>query len=96
MFIEVIAQITFLKAEKGGKKIPFGKGFSPKLVFNKSNIEYFTEFNLLDNKILYPGERTKLKLKIKCKSKQCVHPGASFDLFEMGKIIGDGTIMKII
>ncbi len=96
MFVEVVAQITFLKAEKGGKKIPFGKGFSPKLVFNKSNIEYFTEFNMLDNKIIFPGEQIKLTLKIKCSQNIHIHSGASFDLLEMEKIIGDGTIMKII
>tara|TARA_Y100000766_G_C18904208_1_gene604952 strand:- start:110 stop:400 length:291 start_codon:yes stop_codon:yes gene_type:complete len=96
LFVEVVAQITFLKAEKGGKKIPFGKGFSPKLVFNKSNIEYFTEFNMLDNKIIFPGEQIKLTLKIKCSQNIYIHSGASFDLLEMEKIIGDGTIMKII
>ncbi len=92
----VIAQINFLDSESGGKNVPFGQGFSPKLIFNTSNIEYFTEFNVEESKIIFPGDKIKLELKIKGKPSVFVHKGASFDLFEGDRIIGNGVVMEII
>ena len=80
----------------GGRNVPFGQGFSPKLIFNASNIEYFTEFNLVDSKTIFPGDQIKIELKIKTAPNIFIHRGASFDLLERENTIGNGTIMKIL
>ncbi len=96
MFVVVIAQINFFESESGGRNMPFGQGLSPKLIFSTSDIEYFTEFNIDDSITIFPGDQIKLELKIKTASNIFIHKGASFDLFEREKTIGNGTIMKII
>ena len=96
MFVEITAQINFLDSELGGRNVPFGQGLSPKLIFNASNTEYFTEFNIEESKTIFPGEQIKLELKIKAQPSILIHKGASFDLFEGEKNIGNGTIMEIL
>jgi len=96
LFVEVIAQINFFESKKGGRNVPFGHGLSPKLIFNSSDIEYFTEFNIDESITIFPGDQIKLELKIKTVSNILIHKGASFDLLEREKIIGNGTIMEII
>ena len=96
LLIEISAQINFLDSKHGGRTVPFGQGFSPKLKFNNSNPEYFTEFNIEDFAIIFPGDQIKLELKIKGQPSIFLHKGASFDLFEGDKNIGNGTIMEIL
>jgi len=96
LLIEISAQINFLDSKHGGRTVPFGQGFSPKLKFNNSNPEYFTEFNIEDSAIIFPGDQIKLELKIKGQPSIFLHKGASFDLFEGDKNIGNGTIMEIL
>ncbi len=96
MYTEITAQINFLASEYGGRNTPFGQGFSPRLIFSTSNIEYFIEFNIEESKTIFPGEKIKLELKIKGESTTFIHRGSSFDLFEGEKIIGNGTIMEIL
>tara|TARA_B100000401_G_scaffold356371_1_gene253840 strand:+ start:233 stop:556 length:324 start_codon:yes stop_codon:yes gene_type:complete len=96
LLFEIAAQINFLDSEHGGRNVPFGQGFSPKLMFNTSNIEYFTEFNIKESKTIFPGDQIKLELKIKGEPSIFIHKGASFDLFEGEKNIGNGTIMEIL
>ena len=96
MFVEVVAQINFFETDMGGRNVPFGQGLSPKLLFNSSNIEYFTEFNMVDSKTIFPGDQIKLEIKIKSAPNIFIHKGASFDLLERENTIGNGTIMKIL
>ena len=96
MFVEVIAQVNFFETDMGGRNVPFGQGLSLKLIFNASNIEYFTEFNLVDSKTIFPGDQIKIELKIKTTPNIFIHRGASFDLLERENTIGNGTIMKIL
>lgn len=96
MFVGVIAQINFFESEMGGRNLPFGQGLSPKLIFNASDVEYFTEFNIEDSITIFPGDQIKLELKIKTAPNILIHKGASFDLLERENTIGNGTIMKII
>ena len=96
MLFEISAQINFLDSKHGGRNVPFGQGFSPKLKFNTSNLEYFTEFNIEESAIIFPGDQIKLELKIKGEPSVFLHKGASFDLFEGDKIIGNGTVMEIL
>ena len=96
LLIEISAQINFLDSKHGGRTVPFGQGFSPKLKFNNSNPEYFTEFNIEDSAIIFPGDQIKLELKIKGQPSIFLHKGASFDLFEGDKNIGNGTVMEIL
>jgi translation elongation factor EF-Tu-like GTPase len=91
----IAAQVNFLNSDLGGKNSPFGKGLSPKLIFNDSENEFFTELNISDTKIIFPGEQIKLELTIKSDPNILIHKGASFNLFEGEKNIGNGTIMEI-
>jgi translation elongation factor EF-Tu-like GTPase len=96
LFVGVIAQINFFQSEMGGRNVPFGQGFSPKLILNASDVEYFTELNIKESMTIFPGDQIKLELKIKSAPNILMHKGASFDLFEREKNIGNGTILKII
>ena len=96
MFTEVIAQINFFHSDSGGKNLPFGKGLSPRLVFDTSNIEHFTELNIDDSKTIFPGEQIKVELKIKSDSAIIIYKGLSFDLLENENLIGEGTILEIL
>lgn len=95
-FTEAIAQIYFFSSEDGGRSIPFGQGFSPRLVFDSSPVEYFTELQLEESDTLYPGDQIKLQIKIKGVPGIFLHTGASFDLLEAENKIGSGTIMQLI
>lgn len=95
-FVEVIAQITFFESDKGGRNIPFGSGFSPKLILDSSPMEYFTELDINDSDTIYPGDQIKLPIKIKGSPGVFLHAGASFDLKEGENTIGTGTVMKVI
>ena len=93
---EILAQIAFLSTKNGGRSVPFGQGFSPKLVFDSSPCEYFTIFNLSDSDTLFPGDQIKLQLQIKGNPGIHLHKGASFILLEGQRTIGSGTIMDIL
>lgn len=95
-FAEVNAQITFFESGKGGRNIPFGAGFSPKLILDGSPIEFFTELTIDDSETIYPGDQLKLPIKIKGNPGIFLHAGASFDLKEGENIIGTGTVMKLM
>lgn len=95
-FSDVVAQISFFHASKGGRSVPFGQGFSPRLIFDASPIDYFTILNLDETETIFPGDQVKMELKIKGNPGIFLHQGASFDLLEGEKTIGNGTIMKII
>lgn len=86
--IQCVAQISFLHTEIGGKQIPFGNGFSPKLQFDGSPIEYFTELIIENDVIIYPGDQLKLVIAIKGEPGIYLHAGASFNLLQADYIIG--------
>ena len=92
----VVAQISFFHSRKGGRSVPFGQGFSPRLILDASPIEYFTILNIDETETIFPGDQVKIELKIKGNPGIFLHEGASFDLLEGEKIIGNGTIMKIL
>ena len=94
-FSNVVAQISFFHSNQGGRSVPFGQGFSPKLIFDASPVEYFTILDLNENETIFPGDKIKLQLKIKGEPGIFLHKGASFDLLEGENTIGNGTIMKI-
>ncbi len=96
IFYNIIAQISFYDSESGGRNVPFGQGFSPKLVFDSSSKEYFTELEIDKTQTIFPGDKLKLQLKIKGEPGIYLHKGASFDLHEGDKKIGNGTVMKLV
>lgn len=93
-FIEV--QVCFLSEEEGGRSIPFGVGFSPKLQLDGSPSVLFTELEIDEGEVLYPGDNAKLVMKLKGNPSFYLHSGASFDLFEGELKIGSGSVMKIL
>lgn len=93
-FVEV--QVYFLSEEEGGRSIPFGIGFSPKIQLDGSPEELFTELELEDEEVLYPGDNAKIEMKIKGDAGLYLHRGASFDLIEGDAKIGSGSVMKIM
>lgn len=95
-YSEALVQITFFESKKGGRSVPFGQGFSPKLILDGNPTEFFTELNIDESKTLFPGDQAKLEIKIKGYPGIYLHAGASFDLLEGSRIIGSGTIMKLI
>ena len=94
-FSDIVAQINFFDSESGGRNVPFGQGFSPKLVFDSTPTEYFTELDIDETETIFPGDQLKLQLQIKGSPGIFLHKGASFDLLEGENIIGNGTIMNI-
>lgn len=93
-FVEV--QVYFLSEEEGGRSIPFGVGFSPKIQLDGSPDILFTELELEDDEVLYPGDNVKITMKIKGDAGFYLHRGASFDLIEGEVRIGTGSVMKIL
>lgn len=93
---QCIAQVTFLSSNKGGKPLPFGNGFSPKLQFDGSPKEFFTELVIDNDVILYPGDQLKIQILIKGDPGVSFHAGSSFNLIQSDYTIGTGIIMKTL
>lgn len=94
--VVTITQVYILSDKEGGRKIPFGIGFNPKIKLEGSPDEHFTELDIEEDEIIYPGGNYKLKIIIKDNPNSYLHTGASFDLFEGAKKIGFGSVMKIL
>lgn len=94
--ISIATQVYILTDEEGGRKIPFGIGFNPKIKLEGSPNEHFTELDIEDDEIIFPGGNYKLKIIIKGDPSFYLDTGASFDLFEGVKKIGFGSVMKIL
>lgn len=93
---QCIAQVTFLQTNKGGRTLPFGNGFSPKLQFDGSPLEFFTELVIDNDVILYPGDQLKIQILIKGDPGSSYHAGSSFNLIQSDHTIGTGIIMKTL
>jgi len=95
-FSDIEAQIHFFDSDKGGRNVPFGQGFSPKLQFDSSPYEYFTVLDIEESETIFPGDQVKLNLRIKGEPGIFLHKGASFDLIEGENTIGSGTVMNTL
>lgn len=95
-YSDIQAQIHFFDSDKGGRNVPFGQGFSPKLKFDSSPFEFFTLLDIEETDTIFPGDQLKLTLRIKGEPGIHLHKGASFDLIEGENTIGSGTVMQTL
>lgn len=89
-----LAQILFFTEKEGGKTIPFGNGFSPKIMFDHDPSEYFTELLSDDQMLFFPGDQYRIEISIKNLPSNTLHRGLSFKLLQGEQHIGNGTIVN--
>jgi len=92
---QIKTQVYFFNESEGGRNIPFGSGFNPKIKFDGSIDELFTSLVLDNDDIVFPGDNVKLKLIVKGASDFYLHKGASFELFEGSRKIGEGSVLLV-
>tara|TARA_B110000211_G_C13925753_1_gene484870 strand:- start:379 stop:678 length:300 start_codon:yes stop_codon:yes gene_type:complete len=85
-------QVYFFTEKQGGRNTPFGAGFNPKIKFDGSFDELFTELILEEEDVLFPGDNVKLELTVKGAPDYHLYKGASFDFFEGDRKIAEGSV----
>ncbi len=92
---QIKTQVYFFNESEGGRNTPFGSGFNPKIKFDGSVEELFTSLVLEDDEVIFSGDNVKLKLIVKGASEFYLYQGASFELFEGDKKIGEGSVLLV-
>lgn len=92
---QIRTQVYFFSEEEGGRNTPFGSGYNPKIRFDGSSSELFTKLILEDDDVIFPGDNSKLTLIVKEGSDMFLYRGASFELFEGDRKIGEGSILFV-
>jgi translation elongation factor EF-Tu-like GTPase len=85
-------QVYFFTEKQGGRNTPFGAGFNPKIKFDGSFDELFTELILEEDDVLFPGDNVKLELTVKGAADYHCYRGASFEFIEGERKIGEGSV----
>lgn len=95
---DLIATLTYLKSEQGGRDTPVVSGYRPQLKFEFSEIQTSGQQIFIDRKIVYPGDTLEAEIKVlstehlngQLKEKM------KFDFREGSRIIGTGKIKHIV
>lgn len=95
--IQLHCIFTLLSESQGGRNIPVGDGWCPKIFFDGSSNEVFSMLKIDENEIIFPGNQYRGIFLIKPDNDitNSFFAGIGFDLYEGNKIVGSGTIMSV-
>lgn len=89
---QIVVDIYILSKEEGGRHTPFFSDYKPILKFN--NKEVNVALNFPDGvEMVMPG--TKLNLTLTLEEKINIKTGDKIELYEVGKKIGEGTVLRV-
>ena len=87
------AEVYILKAEEGGRKTPFQKGYRPQFYFRTTDVTGTVELPS-DKEIVMPGDN--LRLTVTLINKIAMEVGLRFAIREGGHTVGSGVVSKVI
>jgi len=85
------AEIVVLAAEEGGRKTPFGSGYTPQFFFGATDVTGTVE--LPDGAVVAPGDRARVRFRLL--RPVGIEPGLRFALREGGRTIGAGVVTAV-
>ncbi|MCB9596534.1 MAG: elongation factor Tu [Sandaracinaceae bacterium] len=84
------AEIFLLTTAEGGRRGPFGPGYSPQLYFGVVGVTGVLDF---DDGVLAPGDRASVRFRLG--RPVAVEPGMRFAMREGGRTIGAGVVRGV-
>jgi elongation factor Tu len=96
---DFIAKLSYKKAEEGGRKTPvFVEGYRPQVKFPFSEMQTSGQQKFVDKEIVYPGDCVTAEITILSPNffENQLSEGMEFEFREGSRIIGTGTILKIL
>ncbi len=86
-------EVYILKADEGGRKTPFVKGYRPQFYFRTTDVTGSVELPA-DKEIVMPGDNVKLTVTLICKI--AMEEKLRFAIREGGHTVGSGVVTKIL
>jgi elongation factor Tu len=87
------AEVYILKAEEGGRKTPFVKGYRPQFYFRTTDVTGTIELPA-DKEIVMPGDN--IRLTVTLINKIAMEEKLRFAIREGGHTVGSGVVSKIL
>src|SRR4051812_36114495 len=93
---DVEAEITFLTPEEGGRSTPARSRYRPQFYYDGHHWDADHEYP--DVEWVYPGQTVRTLLRFLSPENHIAHvtPGLAFQIREGARIVGRGTITKIL
>ncbi len=96
--VDFIAILKYNTTEEGGRETPAFTGYRPQIKFDFSEKQTSGEQKFIDKAIVYPGDSVSAEIRLLSseffQNKLC--EGMNFDFREGNRIIGNGTITKML
>ena len=92
----IVALLTLLPTEKGGRQKPVYTGYKPSFAFN-TIMQFSGEIELLKKEELSPGDFAEVRIRMMPSShiRQSLKEGDTFSILEGNKIVGTGIIREV-
>ena len=87
------AEVYILKADEGGRKTPFTKGYRPQFYFRTTDVTGTIELPA-DRELVMPGDN--LRFTVQLGAKVAMEEGLRFAIREGGHTVGSGVVSKIL
>ena len=86
-------EVYILKADEGGRKTPFVKGYRPQFYFRTTDVTGSVELPA-DKEVVMPGDNVRLTVTLICKI--AMEEKLRFAIREGGHTVGSGVVTKIL
>jgi translation elongation factor EF-Tu-like GTPase len=96
---DFIATLTYRTSEQGGRTTPvFNTGYRPQVKFAFSDMQTSGQQTFIDKDVVYPGDSVTAEIQIIAVEffANQLTEGMGFEFREGSRVIGDGTISKIL
>lgn len=96
---DLIARVTYLTTEKGGRRTPAGTGHRPHTKFDgNSNITPAEQVFEDEREYILPGESSGAEITLVSREKfgKSIYAGQAFEFFDGDKLIGTGTVLQVL
>lgn len=95
---DLIAKLTYLRPEQGGRSTPAASGYRPQLKFDFTEMQTSGQQIFADRELAYPGD--ELVAQVTMLSPHFyfgkLEQGTEFEFREGARIIGTGEIIEIL
>ena len=93
---DIVALLTLLPTEKGGRQKPVYTGYKPSFAFN-TVMQFSGEIELLKKEVLSPGEFADVRIRMMPSShiRQSLKQGDTFSILEGNRIVDTGIIREV-
>jgi elongation factor Tu len=85
------AELFVLTADEGGRRTPFGTGYTPQFFFGATQVTAVVE--LEGDTVIKPGDRARVGFRLN--KAVAVEPGMRFAVREGGKTVGAGVVTSV-